>query len=357
MGVPCYSARFIQPFAEVLSTYESFSVESLTRLRAIDPGGRISMKAAHELAVQQVAAVGDADLGLKAARVTPPGRAGALEYAMNSAPTLRDSLDVAARFAPLYCDTLRIQVDVDGTRATVRFDSGVAAPRTIHDYAMAVWYANQARLGLDAGSTLECWFEHPRPPKTNEYERSFGSAHLRFGAPLRGFVFDRDYIDAPLPASDPELHIVLCAHLSRTLSQMRDRPGMVDRVRQIALREMFDGNPTVSGAASALRMSTRTLASRLEREGTTFSALLDEMKRELALRYLSDPHLSPAEISFRLGFSHVESFYRAFKRWTGATPVVYRRERKAAKPPLRAPRHEGESAPKGASPAPPLATT
>jgi AraC-like DNA-binding protein len=327
MGVPCFSARFIQPFAHLLSTYESYGVESLNQLKAIDPAGRIPIKVANELALQQVATVGDADLGLKAARITPVGRAGALEYAMNSAPTLRDALDVGARFAPLFCDTLRIRLDVEGTRVTIRFDTGVLSPRTIHDYAMALWYTNHTRLGLDdEGSKLECYFEHPKPPNTIEYERTFGQALLHFGARFHGFVFDRDYLDAPLATSDPELHIVLCEHMARTISQLHDRPGMVDRVRQIAMRELFDGKPTVVGAASALRMSTRTLASRLEREGTTFSALLDEMRRELALRYLGDPHLSPAEIAFRLGFSHVESFYRAFKRWTGETPIVYRRE-------------------------------
>jgi AraC-like DNA-binding protein len=332
MGVPCYSARFIQPFAQVLSTYDTFDVESLNALNAIDPAGRIPIKLANELADQQVALVGDADLGLKAARATPPGRGGALEYAMNSAPTLHDALDVSARFAPLFCDVLRVQVEVGGVRVAVRFDSSEPAPRTIHDYAMALWSANYARAGLGEASRIRCSFGHPKPPNTNEYERSFGPAELRFGGGSYGFEFDREYLDAPLPAADPALHIVLCEHLSLALSQLQDRKGMIDRVRQIAIRELFDGKPTVSGAASALRMSTRTLAGRLEREGTTFSALVDEMRRELALRYLGDPHLSPTEISFRLGFSHVESFYRAFKRWTGETPVVYRRERRGAKP-------------------------
>jgi AraC-like DNA-binding protein len=287
------------------------------------------MEVANELAVQQVAAVGDVDLGLKAARVTPTGRGGALEYAMNSAPTLRDALAVGARFASLYCDALRIIVQVDRARVTVRLHTGVPAPRTIHDYAMAMWYSSHTRAGLDKSSELECWFEHARPANTTEYERSFGPMNLRFGAPYNGFAFRREYLDAPLPASDAGVHIVFCEHLSRVLGQLHDRPRMTDRVREIATNELLLGNPTVCGAASALRMSTRTLASHLEREGTTFSALVDEMKRELALRYVGDPHLSPAEIAFRLGFAHVESFYRAFKRWTGETPIVFRRERRA----------------------------
>jgi AraC-like DNA-binding protein len=327
MSIPCYSARFIQPFAQVLSTYESFSRDALQQLRAIDPAGRIPIGLANDLSVRQVSAVDDPDLGLKAAQVTSSGVAGALEYAINSAPTMRDALDVGARFARLFSDALRIPVEVDRLRVKVRLESSVPAPRTIPDYAMATWYAKHVQAVVAGGARLDCYFEHPRPKKTLEYESVFGRATLHFDAPYYGFAFDREYFEAPLPASDSALHIVLCDHVSRAVSQLHDRPSMVDRVRQIALRELVHGKATVARAAGALHMSTRTLASRLEREGTTYSALIDETKRELALKYLVDPELSLAEISCRLGFSHIEGFYRAFKRWTGEPPVAYRRKR------------------------------
>jgi len=333
MSVLCYSARFIQPFAQVLSGYESFDRALLGELNAFDPSSRIPMALAHQLAVQQVRMVGDADLGLKAAQITPPGRAGPLEYAMNSAPTMREALDVGARFARLFCDGLRILVEVEGPRVKVRMHSSVPAPRIIPDYAMAIWYRHQARAGLGTGARLDCHFEHARPTGTQEYDRVFETAALRFNSPFYGFVFDRDYLDAPLPASDPALHVVLCEHVSRSLSQLHYRPSLADNVRQLALKELLNGNPTVAAAARSLHMSTRTLASRLEREGTTFSALLDQMRHELALTYLRDPSISLSEISYRLGFSHVEGFHRAFKRWTGEAPAGYRRKRQTPVPP------------------------
>jgi AraC-like DNA-binding protein len=329
MSVPCYSARFVRPFARVLSTYESFDVGRLNELKALNPLGRIPIPVAHELAIQQVSAVNDADLGLKAAQVTPYGSAGALEYAMNSAPTMRDALDVGVRFARIFCDTLRVDLDVDAARVRLRLHSSVRTPRTISDYAMATWYANNTRKGLGEGAKLECHFDHPKPSNTFEYDRTFGTATLHFDASWCGFGFNREYLDAPLPASDPAVHIVLCEYVSRVLTELHDRPSLVEKVRQIALKALLNGDPTVTAAASALHMSTRTLAGRLEREGTTFSALLDQTRRELALTYLRDPNISLSEVSFRLGFSHVEGFYRAFKRWTGEPPVAYRRKHKA----------------------------
>jgi AraC-like DNA-binding protein len=330
MTVPCYSALFLRPFAKVLSTYERFDVRMLEELNAFDSAGRIPIKVAHELAVRHRAAVDDPDLGLKAALATPPGGAGALEYAMNSAPTLRDSLDVGARFARLYCDALRVLVEVDGARVHVRLHSDVPAPRPIADYAMAMWYLRHTRTALGDGGRLACYFGHSAPPSTLEYDNVFGSSTLNFGAPCYGFAFDREYLDAPLPASEPALHVVLCEYASRALGQLHDRASVVDRVRQIARRELSNGNATLAAAASALDISNRTLSRRLEKEQTTFRALLDETRRELALTYLGDLRVSVLEASSRLGFAHVGAFYRAFKRWTGEAPAAYMRNHRTA---------------------------
>jgi AraC-like DNA-binding protein len=71
-------------------------------------------------------------------------------------------------------------------------------------------------------------------------------------------------------------------------------------------------------------MSPRTLGRRLAEEGTTFSELLDDLRRQLALRYVGTETHGLSEVAFLLGFSDVAAFYRAFKRWTGRTPLQYR---------------------------------
>jgi len=80
--------------------------------------------------------------------------------------------------------------------------------------------------------------------------------------------------------------------------------------------------------ARELRISSRTLSRALEREGTTFTAVLDHLRCERALGYLGSREMGCSEIARQLGFSHVEGFYRAFKRWTGQTPLAYRRARR-----------------------------
>jgi AraC-like DNA-binding protein len=72
-------------------------------------------------------------------------------------------------------------------------------------------------------------------------------------------------------------------------------------------------------------MSVRTVQRRLESEGTTFGALFDETRRAAALEYLRNPQMAIKEAAYRVGFSEPSTFYRAFRRWTGATPADYRR--------------------------------
>lgn len=71
-------------------------------------------------------------------------------------------------------------------------------------------------------------------------------------------------------------------------------------------------------------MSARTLARRLDDEGTSFSKLLDDLRRELAVSHLRDRDISVSEVAFLLGFADANAFSRAFKRWTGAPPSRFK---------------------------------
>jgi AraC-like DNA-binding protein len=74
-----------------------------------------------------------------------------------------------------------------------------------------------------------------------------------------------------------------------------------------------------------MAMSVATLRRRLEAEETTHSEILDRVRSDLAMLYLSESRLSVREIAFLLGYSQSRAFHNAFRRWTdGATPVDYR---------------------------------
>jgi len=103
--------------------------------------------------------------------------------------------------------------------------------------------------------------------------------------------------------------------------------SITDRVRGLVKEQLAGRDLSVDGIADRLHMSRRTLHRRLTEEGVTFKELADEVRLDLSLRYLERPELGMGEISFSLGFSNLASFCRAFKRWTGRTPMEYRRTR------------------------------
>jgi AraC-like DNA-binding protein len=91
------------------------------------------------------------------------------------------------------------------------------------------------------------------------------------------------------------------------------------------MRELAGSNPSATRTAALLHISHRTLSRKLQQEGTTFKELFDDVRRRAALSYVARRDLGLSEIAFLLGFSEAASFHRAFKRWTGQTPLEYRR--------------------------------
>lgn len=101
-------------------------------------------------------------------------------------------------------------------------------------------------------------------------------------------------------------------------------PRFPDRVRDVLDQQLQDGEPSAASTATRLKMSLRTLNRTLAAEGLTYRQLLDQLRRDLAREYLRDMRASIGEVAFRLGFSEVSAFSRAYKRWTGQTPMQAR---------------------------------
>jgi AraC-like DNA-binding protein len=149
---------------------------------------------------------------------------------------------------------------------------------------------------------------------------------VKFGAPFYGFAFNRDYEKAPMVGADPILHRLHCARVDSMMAALAEWHAVRGRVRRFIQQELRNTHSaSVTAVARAMQMARRTMSRRLEQEGTNFVDELDHARCELGLAYVAETEIELKEIAFSLGFSHVESFHRAFKRWTGDTPLSYRR--------------------------------
>jgi AraC-like DNA-binding protein len=135
-----------------------------------------------------------------------------------------------------------------------------------------------------------------------------------------------------LRSSDAKLHEVTCKHLDLMLGRLHQFQTYVGRIRSLLTREFSRGRPTAEQMARLLGTSVSTLARRLETEGTTFSAVFRETQKDLALGYLARPELTVYQVATLSGFAHTAAFHRAFRSWSGMTPLQYRRKRQGLGP-------------------------
>jgi AraC-like DNA-binding protein len=329
MHVSC-SARLLLPFVEFASADAAFRDLVPEHLWSVSPDARVSLEAVHEMLDRGVERTRDEALGLKLGRHMCLGAGGLFDYGMQSAATVRDAVAFAERYTTLLADPLHMGFEILGTRAAIRLECESAWPKAAADFGSSAWYKLHIAGQVPPAAHIECWFPHPSPADLRDYERAFDGAVLRFNAPFRGFAFDKAYERAPCPGADPALHSMLRARLDALLSQVVGLRAMTTAVRRLVVEEWSRENALSESAlaervATAMHMSRRTLSRKLEQEGTSFFAEADAVRRETALAYVLDRRLELTEVAFLLGFSHVESFHRAFKRWTGETPVAYRR--------------------------------
>ena len=311
---------------QVLREYEGFPVEILEPLEQMDSDERVPIEAMHELMRGAIVITGDEDIGLKAARKIEMGDYGALEYVASSAATWGEALRTIGRYIALVNDALEFVLETKDGRAEVQLHSQIALPRAAADFQSAAFHVaglHHSTPESDIGAQV--WFVHAQPPDLTEYRRTFGDALLRFGQPFNGFVFDEAQLALPLPDADPKLHAVIRKHADLVLDELPRAESLTQKVRDLLTQELAGGNPSAPEISKRLGMSPRTLGRRLDEEGTTFKDIADDVRRRLALRYVGGQDLGLSEIAFLLGFSQTPAFHRAFKRWTGKTPVEYRR--------------------------------
>jgi len=264
--------------------------------------------------------------GLTAGSDIRPELLGISGFAAMSSATFREALGRIARYKRLLTRDRMLLVPGAGT-TTLRLAvtdgaSSYARQKVDAEIAFVVAFARRF-TGADV-QPARVAVEFPRPAYHAEYTRLFGR-DVDFDQPATELVFRDVDLALPLLTSNRELSAIFLEKAEELLEATAGTAAdCATRVR-IALRTSLRGEaPTIGDVARQLRSSARSLQRSLRDEGTSFQAIVDEVRLELARRYLKSRHVEIAEVSYLLGFAHPSSFQRAFKRWTEMTPDAYR---------------------------------
>ncbi len=151
---------------------------------------------------------------------------------------------------------------------------------------------------------------------------------ILFGQVENEFIFDASWLDGAPKLGNETTYSLILSLCDQLIEEFELRVGVVGSVREALLHNL--GRPaSLSAVARRLKTSTRALQRRLQEERTSYRQVVDELRTQMAIKYLRDTDLTIEEIAFSLGFSDAVSFRQAFRRWTKAAPNEFRRVTKA----------------------------
>ena len=173
-------------------------------------------------------------------------------------------------------------------------------------------------------SPEEVYFEHPRPEAWKEHEDAFG-APCYFSQKTNALVFRPEILDRPMPGRDLKLLTMMRTCLESLGSRRDMGDSIYDRVRTAIRVNLPTGQPSLETVAAELRLPLSAILRELTARNATFKDTLESVRQDLALMYLRQRQMPLTEIALLLGYSELSAFTRAFTRWAGKSPSVFRR--------------------------------
>ena len=273
---------------------------------------------------------GDDDLQFRYARSLDIDQVGAMGLAFKTATNLRGCLDRTARDTAPLGDNVRHEMRLDDRggasfvlagrpahRAGVRVGNEAALAALLH-------FCRQVTPDDTTPTPTSVSFAH-RAPSSLDRHRDFFGCSLSFGADVDALHLDASFLDTPTRLGDEALSEYLLDRLDDELRTALAERSIDARVRHVVANGLADGVPPMRLVARRLAMSERTLHRRLGDEGLRYQDIVVEVRRTVATAMLTTTDRSLVDIAFLTGFSDQSAFQRAFKRWTGSTPLAVRR--------------------------------
>lgn len=336
-----FYAGFVRVLPDALST-RGIAADAVWHALGLTPGDatddrRVSTESlCHALDIA-CHLTGEWQTAIHAAQAVRPLHLGPLGYALMSSAQGEDGLRVYERFQTLLCDEFLAQHRVTKGLIEIRHEPlDIPLPR----HATFWWFLLGARLSfarwvsgrelVPVRIDLPC----PRPASADVFDRFIGSP-VRYDTPDCRELMPADWLAWLNPNADATMHQLMAARTARQMSQHPTGDTMLLRARLVLAAHMRQGHElhledvaqAVSASAPEWAGTTpRQLQKRLAEQGLSYKELVEEVRRERALRLLRDTDRPMGEIALDCGYTEVSPFHRAVRRWTGLTPLQVRQQ-------------------------------
>lgn len=266
-------------------------------------------------------------LGLHLGQSIQPAHLGALGYVLQASDTLGEAMLRILRYHRLMHDINPIGHQLEGEQLVLEWGVSRGKPGALFDEAGITALVQFARLLLRQGPLAlnGLCFVNPAPADTTAFE-TFFACPVHWGQPTTRLSFPLAWLQTRLQQPDRVLVGLMEPQLDAQLAHLPDTEDLVSLTRRVVKQLAPQGMPELAQVAAELHLSPRVLYRRLAAEGQAFRTLRDSSLRELAEQHLGNPHLSLGMVSERLGYTEQSAFTRAFKRWSGVSPMAWRQQ-------------------------------
>ncbi|MBU3917886.1 AraC family transcriptional regulator, partial [bacterium] len=227
-----------------------------------------------------------------------------------------------SNYAKFVCKVDRIDIRNENDHIIIRYVNTSPEHQNIwipeHYLSLALEYG---RIFTEKDfNPLEVRFQHPAPADLKPYQSFFRSPIL-FDQKESAMVFHKGMPDLKLTTHNPSLQAILKKHAEASLGNVSETDPFQAKVRELIVKLLPEGGLCIEAVSDAMNLGRSTLHRRLKQEGTTYTDVLEQVRKDLSQHYLRQG-FSCNQIANLLGFSESSTFNHAYKRWFGRSPKV-----------------------------------
>ena len=307
-----------------LDPYRLMSTNGLSAACLTDPDIKVPITAVSRLLEASAALSGKADFGLRLAERRSLSNLGPMALLVREQPTVRKALEALVGYMHLHSEALLLKIHEHDDLAILTLSIDTGRPIVVRqgvELGIGFLHRSLHQLLAERWKPIAVHFSHDAPARRDAHRRFFNTT-IDFNQDENGIICLLHDIEAALPASDP----TLARHLQQYLDTISARPNasMHRSVRECIEVMLASGMCSAGQVARRLGVDRRTIHRHLAAEGATFSSTLDDVRAELATRYLGSRERPLTTVAELLGFSALSAFSRWFRRHFGLSATQWR---------------------------------
>lgn len=326
------SASYVQIMADLVESHGGNShtlikKAGISRHQDNDPFSFITLAQYDALLREGLATTNNPALGLYLGKAIKFSDHGTFAFSALSLPTLWDAMKIGLKFSKLVNQIIDLQLEESKQFHTIRVDTAYFSGelyQTMIEMVMSVFCEILAFMANDDISSIELEFSFNPPAYAEQYQQVFEPS-VHFKKPVNQIRIPKALANKPQPMVNAAVAKKFEQECDELIAKLY-KPKTCSQQVYEAMILSRGGFPQLDEIAEQLNISPRTLRRRLQESETSYKRILDEVRLELANRYLATTSLSIGEISELLGYTDQNSFSYAYKQLTGIPPTHYRKQ-------------------------------